>query len=681
MRALSSASPLQARLLWGFSFLFLVGYHWLAYAGHFGYDDMLYAKLSHGILQGKWDASDHFSFRWAVLLPTALSYGLFGVSDFSSALPAWVSSWVALGVVIESLKRYGFSAMLLGVGLVLLHYYTLYYSDKLMADIPLAMATTLAVWLVARARYVDRVDKHPWLALGWAAALLYGFLAKGTILLTLPLWLWLAGQDLWLRRHLRFWGWALFWGGLLLGGYLAIIYAWTGDPLARFGAIAANAYQNVCSYELQPSWVLWRRISSGWALNLLKQGSWPACMILLGMLGQARLFGHPERRYWVQSLLVLIGAANFMTISLGHYQPMCVGVRHYLYVIPVAAIAVSPALWQMLQERRSARWATLWMLAATALAWYQGFGTAWWLYAPLTGVLLLRMLLPPRRVFSHLLLGLWLMALALYPLKMSLWAYGVDYASRRDAVVPALEQLDPSLPVLTDDVWSNMGPYYEGFGPDQQVYYPFKALDTLSVDPPFYLLLDGHTQYLSGLTWESLPYYAQHLPPQAERLVADHERGIQLVRVDSLPQVRRLGEYVLRAGAEDSLRRWVAVRGEIREPTDPRGPLPGLRLSLDSLGLLSQQKLIVRSRFQAWKSAEVPLHWAVGIENDAGLLGRREIRFDPFLWALTTWWTVRLETVYTPEQWRGATRLQVFPMKPPKGTLRVDSAWVEVLGW
>lgn len=681
MRLSSSASSLQAWLWWGFTLLFLLGYHWLAYAGHYGYDDMLYAKLSHGILQGNWDASDHFSFRWSVLLPTALSYRFFGVSDLSSAIPAWANSGVALGVVIWSLKRYGSAAMMLGLGFVLLHYFTLYYSDKLMADIPLATGATLAVWLVARARYAEATHRHIWLALGWAGALLYGFLAKGNILLTLPLWLWLAGQDLWLRRHLRFWGWALLWGILLLSGYLAIIYAWTGDPLARFGAIAANAYQNACSYELQPNEVLWRRISSGWALNLLMQGSWPAFMILLGMLGQPRLFDRPEQRYWVQSLLVLMGAANFMTISLDHYQPMCVGVRHYLYLIPIAAIAVSPALWRMLQERRSVRWAILWMLAATLLAWYQGFATAWWLYAPLTGVLWLRWLLPTRGVVSPILLGLWLLALALYPLKMSLGAYRVDYASRRDAVVPVLNQLDPGLPVLTDDVWSNMGPYYEGFGPDQQTYYPFKVLDTLELNPPFYLLMDGRTRYASGLKWESLPYYVQHLPPQAERLVDDSKHGIQLVRVDSLPRVRRLGEYVLRAHPDDSLRRWASLAGAIRQPTDLPGLLPQLQLSLDSLGLQAPQKLIVRSRFRAWKSAAIPLHWAVGLKNDQGLLGRREIRFDPFLSALTTWWTVRLETVFTPEQWQGATQLQVFPMTPPEGILRVDSAWVEVVGW
>lgn len=667
--------------LWAACLLFFMVYHAWAYAGHFGYDDMLYARLSHGILQGNWDLSNHFTFRWSVLFPTALSYRLFGVSDFSSALPAWLSSWVAVGVVLWSLRRYGWPVALLGIGFVLLHYWTLYYSDKLMADIPMATGVTVAVWLVARARYRTPGRHHPWLALGWAAALLYGFLAKGTVLLTLPLWLWLAGGDVWHKRHLRFWGWATVWGSLLLGTYLALMYAWTGDPLARFGAIAANAYQNVCSYELQPAWVLWRRVSTGWAFNLLMQGSWPALMVLLGMLGQPRLYQQPEQRFWVQSLLLLLGAANFMTISLDFYQPMCEGVRHYLYLIPVAAIAVSPALWHMLQQPRRSRWPAAWMLGATLLAWYQGYETAWWLYAPLTGVLLLRWSLPARWRVGGLLLGGWVMALALFPAKHSLQNSRGRYPARRDVVVPVLRQLDPAIPVLTDDVWSHMGPYYEGFAPNRQRYLTFQMLDTMSLVPPFYLLSDGRGQYFSGLKWESLPYFAQHLPPRAERLIDDPTFGIRLVRVDSLPNLRTLGTYLLPAGATDRLRHWLPTAGQIEQPTDPISRLPGLRLSLDSLGVQASQKLIIRSRFQAWKDAEIPLHWAVGLEREGSLLGRREIRFDPFLRALTTWWTVRLETVYTPSQWQGATHLCVYPILLPEGELRIDSAWVQVLGW
>ncbi len=69
---------------------FMVLYHLVAYFGHYGYDYMQYAQLAKQIADGAFtlDNGDHFSYRWTLLLPTALSYKLFGVSDFASALPS-----------------------------------------------------------------------------------------------------------------------------------------------------------------------------------------------------------------------------------------------------------------------------------------------------------------------------------------------------------------------------------------------------------------------------------------------------------------------------------------------------------------------------------------------------------------------------------------------------------------
>jgi hypothetical protein len=589
-------------------------------------------------------------------------------------------------MVLWSLRRHALPVWLLGGGLVLLHHWTLFYSDKLMADIPIATATMVAAGLLAGFRYHGKPAQAPWYALGWAFALMYGFLAKGNILLTLPLWAWWLGEDLLAKRHRQFWGWAMGWSLLLMGGYLLSLYGWTGDPLSRVRAIAANAYQNACSYELQPASVLWHRIGPGWSLNLLLQGSWPGLVLLLSLLRKPFGGGDPERRFWLQGSLVLVLAANFMSISIDHYQPMCIGVRHYLYLIPVVAVAVAPALWDLLRGARAPWLAAGLMLLAAGIAVWQGYQTGWWLYAPLAGVLLLRGILPRRTWLGPALVGLWLLGLSLFPGTLAWQAHDKDYPGRRDLVLSAFPAMDPALPVLTDKVWSRLGPYYQSFGDDAFRYYAFDALDTLALAPPFYLLIDGRTQYLSGLKWESLPYFAQSYPPTASRLVSDEARGIYVMRIDSLPAAELLARYHLEEAAPVEPMAWAAAPTDEAAQralvTDEATPPGQFTLALDSLGIDPQRTLVVRATFMAWKRQDVPLRWVLSLHRDQQLMRQWELPFDPLLLALTTWWPVRLETVMPPSTWGQSNRLTIGPSLPAEGgILRVDSASVELRGW
>ena len=74
----------------------LILYHVFGYIGHYGYDDMQYAKLANDFKNGIIDYSDHFSFRTTLLVLTSLSYSIFGVSDFASSLPAILISILIL---------------------------------------------------------------------------------------------------------------------------------------------------------------------------------------------------------------------------------------------------------------------------------------------------------------------------------------------------------------------------------------------------------------------------------------------------------------------------------------------------------------------------------------------------------------------------------------------------------
>lgn len=54
---------------------FLMVYHLWGYLGHFGYDDMYYARFVNDLAQGKLVLGiDHFAYRWGIVAPVALVF-------------------------------------------------------------------------------------------------------------------------------------------------------------------------------------------------------------------------------------------------------------------------------------------------------------------------------------------------------------------------------------------------------------------------------------------------------------------------------------------------------------------------------------------------------------------------------------------------------------------------------
>lgn len=78
---------------------FVILFHFTAYLGHYGFDDILYARLAHDVLHGTVDWSDHFAFRWTTIGFTALSYLVLGVNDVASSIPALAAGIFILYIV------------------------------------------------------------------------------------------------------------------------------------------------------------------------------------------------------------------------------------------------------------------------------------------------------------------------------------------------------------------------------------------------------------------------------------------------------------------------------------------------------------------------------------------------------------------------------------------------------
>jgi len=347
--------PAAALIILLFHVLALLGYHVFGYIGHYGFDDLHYARLSNDLLHGVVDFSDHFTFRFTLLALTALSYKILGISDVASSLPALAITLVILVVIYRILKDKGNIALSAGLSLTLFSTWFIFYSGKLMPDIYIALPVVAAVAIVYHQRHVQSTSRQTLYAFLFGVVLLVGFMAKETIVLFAPLLLYYLVSGLVVKRNRTFWISALVSGFLMLLVYFLVIRLLTGDWLQRFMAIAGNSYLNLCSYDQQSTLILLRRISYEFFSMSLNQSLLTGYLFLVPLFFRRNLSGFLKQNefmaFYAVSALILLLSSNFMSISLTSYSPMCLDPRHYLFLIPVAAIPAALVISGYVREK------------------------------------------------------------------------------------------------------------------------------------------------------------------------------------------------------------------------------------------------------------------------------------------------------------------------------------------
>jgi len=515
MKSLLSYLGLSALLA-----LLLLGHYFFGYYGHYGYDDVMgYMYQAAQLVQGQFHlGDDHYAYRWGTIFPTALSYALFGINDFAGALPAMLITGTTALLIFWSLGGRWKGAGIWGVLLFFFNEWSLFYSDKVMPDILVALGTLGLFLCLWRLRF-KRQGGPSWpYALSFSLILLYSFWAKETIILSLPVFFVFFLLDVYRREYLAFWTWAIGFSILFFALYFGVIYGQTGSFLYRFKAIELGSYFNPCSYDQLPISHLLERISYGLGLLFLRSGLLPVLGMGLGSLFflKGRLWKlDSESAFWSLSLGLSVFSAYFMTISYKAYVPMCgTDVRHFLYLAPLAAIAATPYLQAFWQRKQYAFGLLLPLWLWTALAYWLGYGNAlsigaWALALSLFALSPQRLMLGARALS----ISLFILALA-YPTYQSMqYAQTQGYIEQRELILrhfsPDQQQ---AVIVISNPVQRNFGEYYMQFAPQSQVLfwnYQQAAQEQPQPNSRYYLLLNGFSRYQSNTSWEELPPLVQ----------------------------------------------------------------------------------------------------------------------------------------------------------------------------
>ncbi len=507
----------------------LIFHHFYGYEGHFGADDLYYARIAHEITQGTyhWKLDDYY-YRWGLLLPLAASYKLFGINDLSSALPALLYTGLTVFLLVQILSPFKFYAQILGAAFFLTSPWSLFYSDKIMPDCGVAFFALLSFYIFRRYVFpVDRVAwKTPYL---FMAACFGGWLCKESFALLYPVFLGLFFFQRRERPQRGFWLRVLILHLICAVAYGAVCYWMTGRAFFRLEAIQAGAYRVAgCDYAFQPFVETLKRIGYQFWLMLIGTGFAVAIVLPFAHRKVMKLDEELRARFyfWTYILAGCLLSANFMTASPTAYSPLCLDPRHYLFIAPVAA-AASGTMFTFFTFKRFFFLGSLVFLAIALIDARNG-GEMWrFTYLPMAILCYARVKTSEKfdrsKWVDHTWVVLFCGVLLVYPLHYMQYSRSLRYDDQRQVVKEFFidHPLTPKNIVVTNEIQKNFGEYYMGFENKGTTFITYEQAKTYAfpVDAAVYVLNVWLTNFRLGRDFQDLPAYAQRPPAGFTKIV------------------------------------------------------------------------------------------------------------------------------------------------------------------
>lgn len=677
----------QKQWVLALSIVVLMTYHFLAYFGHYGYDDLHYAKQSAQLLQGIVDYNDHYSYRIPVLFLTSIFYFLFGINDFSSSLPALVMSSGIVAMVYWILKDQEVYTLVIGMALCIFSEWFLFYSDKLMPDMHLAFFQFAALSIVYRYNFLDSRQiymPHAW-SLG--LALFLGFLTKESIILLFPVLIYFVIIDLSRKFNFKFWLWSILSFVCLFTLYLLALKYITGELFKRFETIFSNAYLNLCSYDQQSSIILTKRILGDFFQMLISQGMAIGLIIVLAaQLKNIINVGKPQldsSNFWIVSSLLLALSFNFMTISPTAYSPMCIDPRHYLVLIPVSAVASAPILFQFFKFRKYRIELTSLAFLVCLYSFFNDLNGFSKLYLPVFLLFFIVSLTPPKtnQIFYFILAFTGL--LCIKPIDSIAYARKVNYNKQKKYFKELILESQSNCVLITDDVQSRLASYYQSFQESDIELMAFEEFKFDSSDTrKKFVYLNAHTQYLSGFESSEKTFYLKDIHLHNKLIFEDPELNITLYEMDdhSLEEEKITSLLLSKNDFEKAEAYWIQDNADLSRQ-QAYSPSNSNRIAeysatfllpLDSLDLSQAKTIVVDFQLNMLSHEKTDAGLILSVESQEGVYHWESIDPNHFVKAYSNWWTVNKRSEIQANEIKSNSVLKVYVWNPKRQEIYID---------
>lgn len=675
----------------------VVLYHFFGYIGHYGYDDLHYAKLANDFKNGMVDYSDHYSFRITIILLTAISYMLLGISDFASSLPSIFLTLAILFLVYDLIKEKGDKTIIIGLALTTLSNWFIFYSDKLMPDIYLAFSVFLVLYIIHQYRYKNKKNHVFVFSLLVGFALLFGFMTKGTIILILPLLVYYFIVDIFKKQHTRFWIYTIASGFVIFLLYFLIIWLLTGNLFQRFEAIVDNSYLNPCSYDKQPLAILFERIGYQFFQLIIYQGMATGFIFIIAYLIGKRSLKNFKMAdsfsFWISSAFILLLSSNFMTISLTSYSPLCLDPRHYLFLIPVVAIPAAIILNDFIELKTY----KISILAVTALVAVISFfiqkNIAVQLYIPLLLLLLIYLFIKSTRLSQNIFIALLMLVLSAKPFTMVQYAQKVNYTKQKKIFIRELLNSNDSTIIITNPVQKRLGDYYMKFAKNRACtiadYNEFKY-DPADARTKI-LMLNWYTRYLSTMDYNDLPYYAKNISAKNKLLFQDKELNMSMYEMTDFSIPDQTGKLLLKStnDFEKTARHWNQQNENLSHEIKYEGKASNqmseysstFEYYIDSLDLTGINKIYINCNVYCYFKEPTSSNLVISIENKEGTYLWQGLDITKYIRAYSNWWPVTHEVSINKSELKENSKIKVYLWNKDQQLAFADNFKVVIYGY
>jgi len=681
-------------LILSLAILIIIAHHVFGYIGHYGFDDLYYARLANDLRNGIINYDDQYSYRLTILSLTALSYSIFGISDLASALPTMLVSISIIILVYHSLKDKGHFIMSLGLSLVVFSHWFLFYSDKIMPDIYIAFSVFLAVFIINKYKYESN-KKNPFLyALLLSLALFFGFISKGTIVLIIPLLIYFVIIDIYYNRDLRFWLYSILSGSLIIISYFLLIKLLTGNISQRFEAIAGNSYLNLCSYDQQPFIITLKRISYGFLNMMTYQSMLTSFIILIPFIFKKKALEYLKLNdsfsFYVVSSLLLLLSSNFMTISMSSYVPMCLDPRHFMFLTPVVAIPAAIILFDHIKERRRTLKYLLASSVIMGLSYFLQGDSFWRLYLPLTLIFGIDYLFRKRQDIRIAFVLSFIFILSFQFLGMLKYAGDVKYRKQKMLFTEQILDRDSNYYLISNEVQKRLAYYYSDFNLDNDIsFLSYNRFDTDSLDNrDKFLFLNWYTRYLSNYDYYDLPYYARNAKQANKLIFEDSELNIAVYKLDSLMVPSLEGKNLVHSfnEFETEQEHWdyngngeaneIKVSGERSVSLNEFSPV--FSYELDSLSFNKENKLQVGLKLYCYFTDKPDAKLVVSIEDKTGVYFWQGKEVNKSIKAYSNWWPVGAEIDIRPDEIKKGSTIKAYLWNTGRTEAYIDDFTINI---
>ena len=314
--------------------------------------------------------------------------------------------------------------------------------------------------------------------------------------------------------------------------YFLLLYAITGDAFIRFKTILDNRYFSECSYHELPVIYMIKRITYQFYEMLIRSGMFLPIVLLLPIFitkKQKEIWLLSNELYFFSVVgLILILSSNFMSISYTEYIPMCIDIRHYLFIFPISSIVAALVIDKYLNKTINVKLiiVLIGILALLSLIIEEQF--FWLHYFPSFVLFFVAGFLPfQNNKMKTIFAILFFVILSIVPIKNIITYRSTEYHTQKQAIIERIIDKQENCVVISNEVQTRENKYYSSFKTINNIQFLSfnEVTDELLKSPTKKLLvLNNYTLYLSNKTPSELPYYTTILEPENFNIIYKNEK-------------------------------------------------------------------------------------------------------------------------------------------------------------